>query len=158
VTREGDLYSMNFPAQPPQACALPEVLAAGLGAMPSEVLAADDYLAVFDSEAQVGCLAPDFSKLRQLDLRGLIATAPGDECDFVSRFFAPRFGIDEDPVTGSAHCVLAPYWSGRLGRNRLRARQISKRGGDVICEIADTRVILKGAAVTFLRGEITVPA
>jgi len=156
VEREGDLYAMNFPAQPPRPCALPEVMVAGLGATPSEVLAADDYLAVFESEAQVRSLEPDFQNLRRLDLRGLIATAPGDDCDFVSRFFAPRLGIDEDPVTGSAHCELAPYWSGRLGRLRLRARQISKRGGEVICEMVDARVVLKGGAVTFMAGEITV--
>ena len=158
VEREGDLYAMNFPAQPPKPCVLPESLLEGLGATPSEVLAAEDYLAVFESEAQVRSLEPDFSKLRRLDLRGLIVTAPGDEFDFVSRFFAPRFGIDEDPVTGSAHCVLAPYWSGRLGRNRLRARQISRRGGEVICEMAGARVILRGGAITFMAGEITVRA
>ncbi len=158
VEREGDLYAMNFPAQPPRSCALPEALVAGLGATPSQVLAADDYLAVFDSEAQVRSLEPDFPKLRRLDLRGVIATAPGDEFDFVSRFFAPRFGIDEDPVTGSAHCVLAPYWSGRLGKNRLRARQISKRGGGVICDMSGDRVILRGGAVTFMTGEIVLQA
>jgi PhzF family phenazine biosynthesis protein len=156
VERDADLYAMNFPAQPPRPCALPKALLDGLGATPSEVLAAEDYLAIFENEAQVRSLVPDFSKLRQLDLRGLIATAPGDDFDFVSRFFAPRFGIDEDPVTGSAHCELAPYWSGKLGKNKLRARQISKRGGDVNCEMADARVILRGAAVTFMRGEISI--
>ncbi len=156
VERSDDLYAMNFPAQPPRPCPLPEALVAGLGAMPSEVLAADDYLAVFDSEAQLRSLEPDFSKLRGLGLRGLIATAPGDDFDFVSRFFAPRLGIDEDPVTGSAHCELAPYWSRRLGRNRLHARQISKRGGEVICEMSGDRVIPKGGADTFMTGEITV--
>ena len=152
----GHLYSMNFPAQLPLQCEPSQLLVDGLGARPTEALAADDYLAVFESEEQVRSLSPDFSKLRKLDLRGVIATAPGDDVDFVSRFFAPGVGIDEDPVTGSAHCELAPYWSGRLGREHLRARQISDRGGEVLCEVSGSRVILRGAAVTFMQGQITI--
>jgi predicted PhzF superfamily epimerase YddE/YHI9 len=112
---------------------------------------------VFDTEATVRSLAPDFPNLKQLDLRGVVATAPGEKCDFVSRFFAPGHGIDEDPVTGSAHCELTPYWSERLGRKVMRARQVSSRGGDVRCEMAGDRVVLKGGAITFMEGRIELP-
>ena len=156
VARDGDLYAMNFPAQPPKPCSPLMALVEGLGAEPSEVLAAADYVAVFESEAFVQSLAPDFARLRELDLRGVIATAPGLKTDFVSRFFAPKLGIDEDPVTGSAHCELTPYWSARLGKSVLQARQISRRGGDVTCEMAGDRVVLKGHAVTFSVGEIRI--
>ena len=156
VARDGDVYVMNFPAQPPQSCSPPKALVEGLGAKPAEVLAADDYLAVYESEAVVQSLSPDFARLCELDLRGVIATAPGDNHDFVSRFFGPKHRINEDPVTGSAHCELTPYWSKRLGKNLLRARQISRRGGDVLCEMAGDRVVLKGVAVTFLVGEIEI--
>ncbi|UCH47550.1 MAG: PhzF family phenazine biosynthesis protein [Betaproteobacteria bacterium] len=156
VARDGDLYAMNFPALPPQPCSPPRALVEGLGAKPTEVLAAEDYLAVYDSQTVVQSLSPDFARLCELDLRGVIATALGDKHDFVSRFFGPRLGIDEDPVTGSAHCELTPYWSRRLGKNVLHARQISRRGGDVLCEMAGDRVLLKGGAVTFMVGEIEV--
>ncbi len=158
VERSGKLYVMNFPAQPPKPCSPPKALIEALGAKPTEVLAADDYLAVFESQAVVQSLAPDFARLGDLDLRGVIATAPGDDHDFVSRFFGPKLGIDEDPVTGSAHCELTPYWSKRLSKKQLRARQISRRGGDVLCEIAGDRVRLKGSAVTFMVGEIEIDA
>ncbi len=158
VERSGKLYVMNFPAQPPKPCSPPKTLIEALGAKPTEVLAADDYLAVFESQAVVQSLAPDFARLGDLDLRGVIATAPGDDHDFVSRFFGPKLGIDEDPVTGSAHCELTPYWSKRLSKKQLRARQISRRGGDVLCEIAGDRVRLKGSAVTFMVGEIEIDA
>ncbi len=158
VERSGKLYVMNFPAQPPKPCSPPKALIEALGAKPTEVLAADDYLAVFESQAVVQSLAPDFARLGDLDLRGVIATAPGDDHDFVSRFFGPKLGIDEDPVTGSAHCELTPYWSQRLSKKQLRARQISRRGGDVLCEIAGDRVRLKGSAVTFMVGEIEIDA
>jgi PhzF family phenazine biosynthesis protein len=155
VERRGDRLAMNFPARPPQPCAAPAVLIEGLGAQPAEVLAADDYVAVFDGEAVVRALEPDMARLRELGLRGVCVTAPGaGEVDFVSRFFAPGVGVPEDPVTGSAHCELAPYWAARLGRNRLRARQVSKRGGNVACELQGDRVILAGAAVTFMKAEI----
>lgn len=155
VERQGDLLAMNFPARPPQPCAVPAALIEGLGAQPVEVLAADDYIAVFDDEAAVRALTPDMGRLRQLGLRSVCATAPGSAgVDFVSRFFAPGVGIPEDPVTGSAHCQLAPYWAARLGRNRLRARQISTRGGAVACELRGDRVILAGGALTFMRAEI----
>lgn len=156
VQRQDKLLAMNFPAFTPKPCAPPKALIAALGERPIEALAADDYLAVFDSEASVAALAPDFAQLRQLDLRGVCVTAPGNKVDFVSRFFAPKFGIDEDPVTGSAHCVLTPYWAERLGKQRLQARQISRRGGDLSCQLDGERVILAGTAVSFMEATIAI--
>ena len=156
VSRQGDLLRMDFPSRPPVPCTAPPSLAAGLGRAPREVLRADDYLAVFATEAEVRSLTPDFATLRQLDARGVIISAPGEEADFVSRFFAPKVGIDEDPVTGSAHCTLAPFWRERLGKNPLTARQVSRRGGELFCEDAGERVIIAGRAVGYLRGTITI--
>jgi predicted PhzF superfamily epimerase YddE/YHI9 len=113
---------------------------------------------VFESEAQVRALRPDMAKLAALPLLGLIATAPGSDSDFVSRFFAPAVGIDEDPATGSSHCTLAPYWSKRLGKKSLFARQVSRRGGELWCEDRGDRVLIAGHAVKFLEGEIALPA
>lgn len=157
VKRKGDLLEMDFPACPPTPCARFELLARALGRQPLEVLRADDYMAVFDNEAAIRAIKPDFVLLGTLDLRGVIITAPGDSHDFVSRFFAPRLGIFEDPVTGSAHCTLTPYWAGRLGQRLLSARQVSKRGGSILCELNDDRVLLSGAAVTFMQAEIMLP-
>lgn len=157
VKRKGDLLQMDFPAQPPVRCAVPEALIRGLGgAQPVDVLAASDYMAIFDSEAAIRAVTPDHTWLSQLDLRGVIITAPGDEVDFVSRFFAPQLGVPEDPVTGSAHCELAPYWAGRLGSQCLSATQVSKRGGNLTCELKGERVLISGAAVMFMEAEITV--
>lgn len=156
VKRKSDLLEMDFPARPPTPCASFELLARALGRQPREVLRADDYLVVFDSEAVVRGIRPDFALLGTLDLRGVIITTPGSSDDFVSRFFAPRLGIPEDPVTGSAHCTLAPYWAGRLGTHLLSARQVSKRGGSIRCELKGDRVLLSGSAVTFMEAEITL--
>jgi len=156
VERHGDLLSMDFPAQPPLLCPPVEALAEGLACLPTEVLAANDYIAVLESEEDVRSVVPDHMRLRQLDLRGVVVTAPGNEVDFVSRFFAPKYGIPEDPVTGSAHCELAPYWSARLGKRTLSACQLSKRGGEVHCELKGDRVVLSGRAVTFMEAEITI--
>lgn len=156
VARLGTLLAMNFPATKPMPCAAPEALIAGLGIQPSAILAADDYLAIFDNEDIVRSIKPDFAQLATLDLRGVIITARGREVDFVSRFFAPKFGIPEDPVTGSAHCSLAPYWAEKLGKNALNARQVSTRGGDILCELKGDRVLLAGHAVTFMSGEIYI--
>jgi PhzF family phenazine biosynthesis protein len=154
VTRGGEILTLDFPARPPQACALPEALIRGLGKVPAQVLKSRDYLAVLDSAAEVRALSPDFAVLKTLDCVGIIATAKGDDCDFVSRFFAPAAGINEDPVTGSAHCTLIPYWAQRLGKNKLFARQISHRGGELFCELAGDRVRIGGKAVLYLCGEI----
>lgn len=155
VGRKDSLLEMDFPSLPPKPCTLPIALAEGLGRTPIEVLAADDYLAVFDSEATVRGITPDYALLSRLDLRGVIVTAPGDDVDFVSRFFAPKYGIPEDPVTGSAHCELAPYWAGRLGKDSLRVRQVSRRGGKIVCEVKGSRVTLSGQAVVFMEADIT---
>ena len=154
VVRRDALLEMNFPLSTPQPCEAPAALLEGIGIAPVETLAAEDYFLVYPDEATVRGLRPDMPKLREIGLRGVIATAAGDEVDCVSRFFAPKFGVGEDPVTGSAHCQLAPYWADRLGKNLLQARQISKRGGSLICEVKDGRVLISGQAVTFLEGEI----
>ncbi len=156
VERNNGLLAMRFPSIPPKPCPSPASLIEGLGQHPVEVLAADDYIAVFDSEAVVRSIAPNLEKLKALDLRGVCVTAPGAGVDFVSRFFAPKLGVPEDPVTGSTHCELAPYWASRLGKNILTAQQISKRGGDVLCEVIGNRVVLRGSAVTFMVAEIDI--
>jgi PhzF family phenazine biosynthesis protein len=156
VRREDRQLSMDFPASPPAVCAAPEALLAGLGRQPVEVLASDDYIAVYENESDIQAIVPDQARLRSLDLRGVIVTAGGIDVDFVSRFFAPKYGIPEDPVTGSAHCELAPYWQTRLNKNRLSARQLSKRGGSLTCEVRDRRVILTGNAVKFMEAEIVI--
>jgi PhzF family phenazine biosynthesis protein len=158
VKRRGKLLEMDFPAQAPPACAIPEALLQGLGRAPLEVLAAADYLAVFDSEESVRAIIPDHAALSRLDRRGVIVTAPGTDVDFVSRFFAPRLGIPEDPATGSAHCELAPYWAQRLGKRSLVARQVSKRGGELLCEIKGDRVALCGSAVTVMVATLSFDA
>lgn len=156
VARGGDLLTLNFPSRPPVPSDVPEALIRGLGATPKEVFKARDYLAVFFDEAEVHALKPDFAVLKTLDCLGIIATAPGKDCDFVSRFFAPGAGVDEDPVTGSAHCTLIPFWAQRLGKMKLSARQVSARGGELTCELAGDRVRIGGRAVHYLCGEIQV--
>jgi len=157
VTRKGDLLAMDFPARPPSSCATPPTMAAALGTAPVEVRAARDYLAVFERASDVAALAPDFGTLAKLDRVLTIATAPGEDgIDFVSRCFAPAGGINEDPVTGSAHCTLVPYWAGRLGKTTLRARQISKRVGDLWCEHRGERVTIAGKAAFYMQGTIEV--
>lgn len=156
VERDGTRLKMDFPACPADTRTVSELLTRGLGRRPIEVLAAEDYMAVFDNEEIVRSIRPDQALLTQLDLRGVIITAAGVEVDFVSRFFAPKFGIPEDPVTGSAHCTLAPYWADKLGKTVLNARQLSKRGGNLTCEVIADRVMLFGNAVTFMKAEISV--
>jgi predicted PhzF superfamily epimerase YddE/YHI9 len=145
---------MDFPARPPVAKPIPDALVAGLGRQPQEVWAANDYIAVFENEDIVRSISPDFARLQALDLRGVIVTAPGADVDFVSRFFAPKIGIPEDPVTGAAHCELTPYWAQRLGKNSFEAKQVSPRGGRLSCQLQGSRVILCGKAVTFMIAEI----
>lgn len=154
VTRDDKWLWLDFPADLAEVCAAPAALISGLIQPPREVLLARNYVAIYDSEDLVRGLKPDFRLLATLGNHGVIATAPGKECDFVSRFFGPRFGIDEDPVTGSAHCTLVPLWSARLGRTALHARQISHRGGELQCELKGERVLIGGQCVAFLTGEI----
>jgi predicted PhzF superfamily epimerase YddE/YHI9 len=157
VQRERDLLAMDFPAQPPAPAAPPAGLLEGLGGSPVEVLRSKDYLVVYGDEEEVRSLEPRMDLLKGLDLRGVIVTAPGRGCDFVSRFFAPALAIDEDPVTGSAHCALVPYWSRRLGKRELHAFQVSRRTGELFCRDEGRRVIISGRAVTYLRGRATLP-
>jgi len=154
VTREGALLKMDFPARPGKPVAVTDVLAAALGARPREAYMARDLLAIFDSESEVRSLRPDFARVAVLDAFAVIVSAPGDTVDFVSRFFAPGAGIPEDPVTGSSHCTLTPYWAARLGKNKLTAKQLSARGGDLLCELRGDRVVIAGHVVEYLRGEI----
>ena len=155
---DGTGLGMDFPSVATRKAAVSPLLLEGLGGYPSEIRVGVDCLCIFDAEEIVRELQPDFRLLARLHFRGIIATAPADsrKVDFVSRFFAPSAGIDEDPVTGSSHCILAPYWSGRLGKNRMEARQISVRGGRIVCEVRGDRVWLEGTAVTYLRGEADI--
>jgi PhzF family phenazine biosynthesis protein len=156
VELEGDRYVLDFPANPPQECIVPPGLIEALGAKPSAILGARDYLCVYDDADQVRRLTPDMAGLCSVDRRGIIVTAPGRDEDFVSRFFAPAKGVPEDPVTGSAHTTLIRYWSRRLGKTKLFARQISSRGGELWCQDLGDRVKIGGRAVQYLQGEITV--
>jgi PhzF family phenazine biosynthesis protein len=157
VTRDDEMLTLNFPMQRAEPVPTPGSLAAALGAEPLEVLAADDWLIRLDSEETVRNLQPDMSLLKRLERRGLIVTATGKDCDFVSRFFAPKYGIEEDPVTGSAHTKLVPYWADKTGRQHFHARQLSARGGELFCELRGERVLISGHAVPYLHGTLTLP-
>lgn len=157
VTREGDLLSLDFPARPGTRTEVSDPLVAALGGRPREAYLARDILAVFETEAEIRDLRPNFERIAALDAFAVIASAPGTEVDFVSRFFGPRAGVPEDPVTGSAHCTLVPYWAARLAKQRLTARQLSRRGGELDCELRGDRVAIAGRTVEYLRGEIDLP-
>jgi PhzF family phenazine biosynthesis protein len=157
VSKENDLYILNFPARLPLACDVPSGLVEALGGpKPVEILRSRDYFIVYEIQEVVRSLKPDFSLLKQFDSLGFVVTAPGDNSDFVSRFFAPAVGINEDPVTGSAHCNLIPFWAARLGKDKLHAYQVSDRCGELWCESKGKRVLMSGKAVTYLKGEIVV--
>jgi predicted PhzF superfamily epimerase YddE/YHI9 len=158
VSRDGDLLAMDFPLLAPWACATPPTaLIEGLGQIPAAVVQIEDnFFAIYESQQEVMLIRPDFRMLEKLHPAGVAITAPGKNCDFVSRYFVPSYGIPEDPVTGSTHCSLAPYWAQRLGKTNLHARQVSDRGGELWCEVSQERVILKGNAVLTLRGELLI--
>jgi PhzF family phenazine biosynthesis protein len=157
VTRRDDLLEMDFPARPAYAQSPPAGLKEALGVSPQEIFgSAEDLLVVLDSEKIVREVKPDFIALDRVACRGTIITARGDRSDFVSRFFAPRVGIPEDPVTGSAHCVLTPYWAGVLRKTDLHAFQVSKRGGELFCTHAGERVKISGKAALYMEGTITL--
>ena len=157
VVRRDDLLEMDFPARPARVQSPPSGLSEALGTEEIEVYGSEeDVLVVLESEAHVRNLSPDFAALGSVDCRGIIVTAAGDRADFVSRFFAPRVGISEDPVTGSAHCVLTPYWAQVLKKDTLHAFQVSRRGGELFCENRGERVRIAGRAVLYLEGTITV--
>jgi predicted PhzF superfamily epimerase YddE/YHI9 len=156
VGKRADLLVMDFPARPAAPAAPPPGLVAALGGAPREVLQARDHLVVYGSAAEVAALDPDLAALAKVECWAAIATAPGEDgVDFVSRFFAPRQGVPEDPVTGSAHCTLVPYWAKRLGKTEFEARQISRRGGALRCALNGDRVSIAGRAVLYLDGQIS---
>ncbi len=155
VRQEGETLYLDFPADSIQAVEAEESLISGLGVKPIELYKGrHDYLAIYDNENTIFSLCPDMARLSQVPSRGVIVSSPGREADFVSRFFAPQSGIPEDPVTGSAHTTLTPYWSKKLAKQDLRAQQISKRGGELMCKALGERVEIGGRAVTYLVGEI----
>lgn len=150
-----ELYTLDFPARMPEACSTPDGLLAALGIDNAvAVLRSRDYFVVLENEAAVRAVKPDFSALAKIEGFGVIVTAPGDNCDAVSRCFFPKAGVDEDPVTGSAHCNIIPYWSERLGKDQLVCRQLSERGGTLLCENKGPRVLMSGKCVLFLDGVI----
>ncbi len=157
VTGADSTFTLNFPAQPPKACATPPTLLSALGTSAVEVTRSEDYVVLVESEAIVRDLRPNLHALKQIPSRGFIVTAPGSKFDFVSRWFGPNVGVDEDPVTGSAHCALAPYWGARLGKRSLRAAQLSARGGELLCELEGERVLITGSAVKYMSGTIELP-
>jgi predicted PhzF superfamily epimerase YddE/YHI9 len=156
VTREGERLVLDFPSRPGNRIEITAALAGVLGKNAREAYRARDLLAIVDTEEEVRSFRPDFARIAALDELGLILSAPGKSVDFVSRFFAPRAGVLEDPVTGSAHCTLVPYWAGRLGKQKLTAKQLSARGGDLECELRGDRVLMAGHAVEYMQGVITV--
>ncbi|TDG13916.1 PhzF family phenazine biosynthesis protein [Seongchinamella unica] len=160
VSRAVEGYTLDFPGYRLDPGVVDIAVSDALGLTASEVVnvhGAAKQLHVFEFEEDVSTLEPDFAALKTTTDKCIIATAPGNGCDFVSRFFGPQVGINEDPVTGSAHCALVPYWAERLGQNALSARQISARGGELECRYGDGRVSMTGQAVTFMQGEVFLP-
>jgi len=156
VCKDESLLSMDFPVQIPVVCDTPEELKLAFGIKPVACLKSDDYLLVVENESEVINAKPDLSLLSKVDLRGVIITSRSRDYDFISRFFAPKYGINEDPVTGSAHTELVPYWAKRLNKNKLNARQASARGGEIFCELVHDRVNIAGYATKYLQGEIII--
>jgi PhzF family phenazine biosynthesis protein len=157
VTRTGDRLALDFPARPASMSPDPmQSVAEALGCMPAEIHKAQATMVVFSSEDEVRSLKPDMDKVARIPTYGVVATAPGKQADFVSRFFAPRVGVPEDPVTGSTHCTLVPYWSARLGKAELYAQQLSDRGGELWCEDRGHRVAIAGNCALYLTGEIEI--
>ncbi|MCX6829417.1 MAG: PhzF family phenazine biosynthesis protein [candidate division Zixibacteria bacterium] len=154
ASRDRDLISLNFPAYHAAPAEMPHGLPESLKKEPQQVFKARDFLALFGDEDDILTMDPDFEKMKHVDSHGIIVTAPGKKCDFVSRFFAPGLGINEDPVTGSAHSMLIPFWAERLNKKSLHAIQLSQRKGELFCEYLGERVKMSGRAVTFFVGEI----
>ena len=157
VNRSGDKYTMDFPSRPPIHIDPPVGLIEALGEkQPVEVLRSRDYFIVYETEEDIKDISPDYFVLSKMDTVGVVVTAKGNNSDFISRFFAPGAGIPEDPVTGSAHCNLIPYWADKLGKIEMHAYQLSPRLGEIWCELKGDRVLITGKAVTYLKGEITI--
>jgi PhzF family phenazine biosynthesis protein len=160
VTRSGDLLTLDFPSTKSEPMEIPGQLAEALNATPSAVYRSRDLLALFENEEDIVSMRPNFTLIYDVltsqDFFGMIVTAPGNQSDFVSRFFAPPEGIDEDPVTGSAHTILTPLWAERLNKKSLHAYQLSRRKGELFCKLAGDRVLISGNAVTYFKGEIEI--
>ncbi len=156
VEKNGEILILDFPSRPVAKCDAPDGLIEAIGKQPKEILKARDYFLVYENEQEILDIAPNFSRLLDIDAHGFIVTAKGDSSDFVSRFFAPEVGVFEDPVTGSSHCNLIPYWAEKLSKTELFGRQISARGGELFCELKGDRVKIGGHAVLYLEGEITI--
>jgi len=155
VKRNGEILTLDFPADRVEEMVVPELIVTALNTPPlNGYRGKSDFMFVYTSEGEILNMEPDFGLLAQVGGRGVIVTAPGNNVDFVSRFFAPQTGINEDPVTGSAHTTLTPYWSKVLGKTRLTARQLSSRGGELVCEDRGERVEISGHAVTYMKGEL----
>lgn len=154
--RNNGLISLDFPASKPEKIAIPDQLILALGCIPAELYATRDFMAVFETQEEILAIKPNFELFTKLDKLGVCITAPGREVDFVSRFFAPSVGVEEDPVTGSAHTTLIPFWADRLKKTTLHALQLSRRGGELFCELNGDRVLISGRSVTFLEGEIHI--
>jgi PhzF family phenazine biosynthesis protein len=156
VEKKEDLLVLDFPSRPVSPCEAAIGLIEAIGKEPKEILKARDYFLVYENEQEVLDINPNFSKLLEIDAHGFIVTAKGNSSDFVSRFFAPEVGVFEDPVTGSSHCNLIPYWAEKLGKTELFGKQISARGGELFCELKGDRVKIGGNAVLYLKGEIFI--
>ena len=156
VEKNEELLIMNFPSQPPASCKVPDEIRNAFQAAPIECLKSEDYIVVFGGEEEIASARPNLFELSKLDLRGVVITSKSNKYDFIARFFAPKYGINEDPVTGSAYTQLMPYWSRILGVTKLHAKQVSRRGGEVFCELAGDRVSIAGKAITYMLGEIEI--
>ncbi len=156
VEKNSDVLTLDFPSRPVAKCDAPAGLIEAIGKQPQEIFKARDYFLVYENEQEIADIAPNVSKLLQIDAHGFIVTAKGADADFVSRFFAPEVGVFEDPVTGSSHCNLIPFWAERLDKTEMFARQLSARGGELFCKLEGDRVKIGGNAVLYLKGEIYV--
>jgi len=156
VEKKDDVLILDFPSRPASVCEVPAGLIEAIGGQPKEVLTSRDYMLVYETDDEVRTIEPNFAEILRIPTHAVIVTAPGDDCDFVSRFFAPEVGVFEDPVTGSAHCTLIPYWAEKLGKTEMFARQVSARGGELFCELKGDRVKIGGNAVLYMKGEIYV--
>lgn len=156
VTKDNEQIVMDFPAQPPVKCDIPKEITEAFDIIPVECLKSEDFIVVFEREFDIEAANPDFEQLKKLDLRGVIITAQSYHYDFVARFFVPKYGIPEDPVTGSAYTQLAPYWAAKIGSKKFRVKQMSSRGGELTCEVVDDRVFISGKAIKYLEGKIKI--
>ncbi len=154
--RTEDLTEINFPSRPPEKCEPPDGLIDSIGPSPVGIYKSRDYLLLYENEEQIKSLDPDMTKLANVDCFAVIVSAEGEKCDFVSRFFAPGAGVPEDPVTGSAHSTLIPFWADRMQKDTLHALQLSQRGGELFCKHQDNRALMAGKCHMYFEGEISI--